>query len=112
MTLLGQPAGELADGGGFAGAIHADDQNDERLAALVNDQRARTGRRISTIAVAQGDDQRRDIRELVARDALLQARQDVLGRLDADIGSEQPGLELLQDLRIDLAALGTRSARS
>ncbi len=38
--------------------------------------------------------------------------EDVLGRLDTDIGAQQPGLELLQRLRVDFSAPGNSSARS
>ena len=41
----------------------------------------------------------------LAGDAPAQVLEDALRRLDADIGAEQPRLELLEDRRIDLASL-------
>ena len=62
------------------------------------------GARISTMLARSAAIRARDVGELLARDARAQSVEDVLGRLDADVRAEQARLELLEDLRIDLAA--------
>jgi len=50
---------------------------------------------------AQRVNERVDISQLPARDALAQRIEDVLRRLDADVGREQPCLKLIEDIGID-----------
>src|SRR5262249_10588206 len=52
--------------------------------------------------LAQSVSQRASVGELLAGHALAQLRQDPLGRLDADVGSDEARLELFEDRGIDL----------
>ena len=54
-------------------------------------------------ALAQRVEQRLDIVELVACDAAIEVSQDLAGGLDADIGAQQPCLQVLEHRGVDLA---------
>jgi hypothetical protein len=96
-------ARELADGRGLAGAVHADDQQHERL--LLRDvERLLRGKQDGGDGVSERGDERVDVLELGARHLLAQLFEDLRGGIDADVGREQTRLELVEDLRVDLPA--------
>ena len=72
--------------------------------AAIDHQRLRAGAEDLDMRCAQGGDQGLDVGEFLARHAPAQLIENVLGGLDADIGREQPRLQLLEDCSIDLAA--------
>ena len=51
--------------------------------------------------LAQRGDQRVDVRQLLARHALAQPREDVLRGLDADVRRQQPRFELFERGGVD-----------
>ena len=102
--FLGEAAGELTDRGRLSRAIHADYQDYERLPLFVNHERACARCEDLGYRRSKSRDERRDIGEFIPRYTLLEAGEDVLGRFDSDVGAQQTGLELLQGLRVDLAA--------
>src|SRR4029077_2439931 len=85
-------------------SVDADDEDDKGLAAGVDGQWNGAGGEDIDDGRAQRLYQSGDVRQLVARHAFLQVRQDVLCRFDADIGHEQAAFELIQNLRVDLAS--------
>ena len=76
--------------------------NGRRLASITSGRAQ--GARICDDARAQRADERLGIGELLARHAAAQLLEDAPARLHADVGADQPRLELIEDGRIDLAA--------
>ena len=95
---------QFADGGRLAGAVDADDQNDIGLDLGVDHERAFDGLQDLDHRLAQGFEQCIDVVELLARDPPPQSFENARARLHAHIGADQPGLEVVQNFRIDLAA--------
>ena len=86
-ALAGEAARELADRRRLARAVHADDQHDVGLAVASITQRLRDRREDLEHRRAQCAEQRVDVAQLLALHALAQRAQDLLGRLDADVGA-------------------------
>jgi hypothetical protein len=94
---------QFADGGGLAGAVDADHQDHIGLDGRIDDQRLLDRLQDLEHGVVQRLEQRVDVAEFLARDAAAQVIENACRRLHAHIGGDQPGLELIQDLGIDLA---------
>ena len=103
LARVGEPARELADGRGLAGAVDADDQQHEGLVRDRSSSGCCDGSRMAVIASVQRRDQRVDVVEFLARDLAAQFLEDVLRGLDADVGGQQARLELVEDFGIDLS---------
>ena len=100
-----QPVRELADGGGLARAVDPHHQNDVGLDRRDRSMSGRsTGRQDVHHGLAQRGEQGIHIVELLARDPPAQLIENAPGRLHADIGGDEPRLEVVEDLGIDLAA--------
>ena len=95
---------ELADRRRLARAVHADDQHDVRLAVRVDLQWLRDRREDLEHRGTQRAEQGLQVAEFLALHALAQRAEDLLGRLDADVGRDQARLEFVEDLVVDLAA--------
>jgi hypothetical protein len=93
---------ELADRGRLAGAVDTDDEYHERLAFL-DLERPRAGRQDRQHRLAQRAQQCVEIGELVAGDLPAQPVQQLPGRLDADIRTDQSRLELIEHAVVDAA---------
>ena len=99
--LVLEAVGQLADGGGLAGSVHADHQDHGRrfdhprrrpLAGFQDLQQVLTDEALQFGGVAQ----------LVTLHALADALQNLLGGAHADISRDQRGFELVQQFGIDL----------
>ena len=101
LALTLQALGQFANGSGLAGAVDADHQDHIRLARRVDRQRLAHRLKDRPHVLAQGAHQRLTVAELLARDALAQTADNTLGRLDPDIGHQQLGLQLLEQIIID-----------
>ena len=100
LELLGQ----LADGGGLADAVHADHQDDVRLLAGVDHQGLLDlGQHLAHILFEQTVE-RLGVLELLAVRVLYQPLDDAGGGVDAKIGGQQLGLQLFEQIVIDLLA--------
>ena len=66
----------------------------------VDHERLRAGREHFCQRRAQCRDERIDIRQFPARDSLAQRIKDVLRRIDADVGRQEPRLKLIEDVGI------------
>jgi hypothetical protein len=95
--------GQLADGGGLARAVHAGDHDDE---GLVGGDLERLLQRPEQLEqdLAQRPLQLFAGLQLVTLDGGLQFVEEVLRRLDADVGHQQGGLQLLQHFVVDAPA--------
>ena len=102
FARIGETAREFADGGGFAGAIHAHHQQHEgfrgELERLL--RRQQDGRD----CIRQRRDQRVDVVEFSARHFSAQLFEDVLRGVDADVGGQQARFEFVEYFGVDLAA--------
>ena len=105
-----QAIGELADGGGFSGAVHADDEEHARRAGgCLADGRARH----AAAGICRGRDedfqdlplqfllQLLRVVNLVLVDLLAQRCEHFLGGAHADVRAQQRRFKLLQQLRIN-----------
>ena len=107
-AVLGdQHPGELADGGGLAGAVDADDQHDGGPAVRAG-RRAASGPASGSTRVssssrsrARTDSASRDAERL---DPGAQPLDQLLGRADADVGGEQGVLDLLPGVLVEPVA--------
>ena len=112
MTVVAfffQAVGEFADGGGFAGAVHADDEEDARLVGgLAVGIGLGGGRRCENFQdlVFQFAFQRAGFFEFVFVYLLAEGGEDFFGGAHAEVGAEQRGFELLQKFGIDGAVAG------
>ena len=103
QALIAQSPRELADAGGLARAVDADDEHHERLGAAHDLQRPLAGLEQLDQPGAHGAQQRLDVVELMARHAPVQVAQDVVRGLDTDVREQQPRLEVLEHRGVDLA---------
>ncbi len=105
-----QAAGEFADGRGFAGAVDADDEDDARFVG-----RFAVGIGIP-VCSGCGEDfqdlifqfalQRAGFGEFVLVHLLAEGGEDFFGGAHAEVGAEQRGFELLQQLGVNGAIAG------
>src|SRR5262249_15256890 len=103
---------ELADRGGLARAVHAREHDDERLAPGSRERRLERREQLGEDRVQLGFELGGALQPALAA-ALAQAREQVLGGIDAGIGREQRGLELLEQRLVDpTAAEQPRQARA
>src|SRR3989304_5193282 len=93
-------AGQLGDGGGLAAAVHPDEESDVGLSGGRGGP-VIGGAEQSRELFAQRAPQRRRLRQIFALHALAQALQELGGGFDAEVGAEQDGFELGEDLRGD-----------
>ena len=100
LELLGQ----LADGGGLADAVHADHQDHIGFLAGVDHQRLLDFRQHLAHVLLEQAIERLGILELLAVRVLHQALNDAAGGIHTKIGGQQLGLQLLEQLVIDLLA--------
>jgi hypothetical protein len=103
-SLGEQPMCQLADGGGFARTVDAHHQDHVRLDRRVDQQRSFDRRQDLDHRLAQGAEQRVHIVELLARHAAAQFIEDARRRFHPDIRRDQARFQVVEDLRIDLAA--------
>ena len=103
-ALVGETTRELADGRGLARAVHADDQDHERTLGRVDHERPADRRHDAEHGLAQRAEQRVEVAEFLARHLPAQAAQDLLRGLDADVGGDEPRLELVEHRVVDAAA--------
>jgi hypothetical protein len=92
---------QLADGGGLARTVDTDDQDHERLVLRRDDQRLFDRAQQGSQFFLQGLVQGIGIGQLLARDFLGQALDDDGGRLDAHVGRQQAGLDLVEEIVVD-----------
>jgi len=105
LAALGrQAAGELADGGGLARAVHADHQDHVRAPRLVDLERSAHRADDVEQRLAQRVEQCVEVAEFLARHLAAQVVEDLLRGLDADVGTDQARLEFVEDGIVDLAA--------
>ena len=110
-AFLAKAVGELADAGGLARAVDADNENHARAAAILRSGDAAGCRHIRPDRrVQDSNDVRLDlalelrgIGERVAVHLFAHGIEDFARRLHAQVGGEQRGLQILEDRRIDLA---------
>ena len=95
---------QLADRRRLAGAVDADHQDDERAMCGADVERLRNRLENCGQGPPQAFAQCVDVFEFLAREALLQRSDNPLGGLDADIGHDQFGLEIIEHVFVDLAA--------
>ncbi len=102
-----QAIGEFADGGGLAGAVDADDEQDARFVGWSSIRGVRIGLRGRRCGenfqdlIFQFAFQRAGFYELVLVHLLAQRGEDFLGGAHAEVSAEQRGFELFQQLGID-----------
>src|SRR5882672_209813 len=109
-SFLAQPVREFSDAGGLARAVDADNENDAGAAAILGSGNAAPGRYIRPDGRVQyANDVRLDfvlqlrgIGERVAVHLFAHGIQNLARRLDAQVGGEKRGLQILEDRRIDL----------
>ena len=99
-----QPVRELADGGGLAGAVDPHHQDDIGLDAGIDDERPLHRRENLHHGGVQGPEQGIHVVEFLARHAPPQLVEDAGGGGHADVGGDQAGLEVVENLGVDLAA--------
>ena len=104
LAVEPQAVGELADRGGLAGAVHADDQHDAR--ALSGPRERRLGSRRRSPAVRSVSRARR---LSPRRDAARTPSSRRAGRRQAHVGAEQQLFERLD--RVDVDAVGLALGR-
>ena len=75
----------------------------------IDDERLRHGRQQRRDVLAQRGEQRLDVAQLLARDALAQPFDELLGDRHAAVGLQQPRLELLERRGVDPAAAEDRA---
>jgi alpha-D-ribose 1-methylphosphonate 5-triphosphate synthase subunit PhnG len=92
------PAGRLA------GAVYADHENDERSVALGNDERMFHRRQDFPHRLTQTIFQCIEVLQFLASQSFLQACDDGLCRVNADIGQDELRFQLLENTVVDLAA--------
>ncbi len=101
--------GELAAGGGLAGAVHADHHDDLGRRGGVRDGRVDRGEDAEQLGLEQ-DFELRAAGDALAQRALAQAGEDGVGRRAADVGGEQRQLQVVERAVVDLA--GERGDRA
>ena len=99
-----EPLCQLADAGGLARAVHAHDHDDERTSVPVDDQGPGAGLEDRDQLLAQCAHQRLAIGQFAPRHAGPKLLEDLLRGGNADVGADQPCLELIQQFGVDLAA--------
>ncbi|MNS37603.1 hypothetical protein D3C72_698250 [compost metagenome] len=92
---------QLADGGGLAGTVDADDQNHERLVLRGDFQWLLDGFEHGRQLGLQGFVQGIGVSQFLARNLLRQTLNDHRGGFDTDVGSQQTGLEVLEQFVIN-----------
>ena len=103
LEAVGRELGrELADGGGLAGAVDADDQDHKRLSARVDGERPRDGLKRAL------DLGREDALDLVGADPLLVAPAgdrlaDARRRAEPKVGLDENVLEIVEGSGVELA---------
>jgi hypothetical protein len=102
-SLLFQQSCELADRRGLAGAVDADDENRKGRSSAVDYQRLLSRRQDVEQRTAQRAEQRVQIGELLALNLAAQFVENTIGRLDADVCSDQPRFELVEHRVVDAA---------
>ena len=114
QSLLLQLPRQLADGRGLAGAVDADDENRERRGSAVDCERLLRWPQDLQQRAAQRREQRIEIAELLACDLAPQVFEDALRGFDADVGGDQPRLQLVEHAcrRCGRLATGSRDRRS
>ncbi len=95
--------GEFADGGGLACAVHAREHEDERFVRRDVERRLKRHEHVDQRVLECGL-QLRCVGEALAPDFFLQDVEQMLGGVDADIGGDKDGLQLLVQFGVDLAA--------
>ena len=108
LALRLEMLGQLADGGGLAGAVDAGQHDDEGL-VRGDVERLLQRRQQSSRPSLQRLLELGGFGQLVALDAASQVVEQGLGRIDADIGGDQDGFQFFVQLVIDLAAARTGS---
>ena len=113
LAALGAEARrELADGGGLARAVHADDQNDERLGGRVDHQRLRD--RAEHLLDLRGEDRLHfGVADLLVVASFADRGRDARGGIDAEVGADQQFLQFLDGRGVKLALryeVGDRAA--
>src|SRR5712664_2377440 len=109
-AFLAQPVREFSDTCGLARAVDPDNKNHVRAAAILRGGNAAPGRHIRPDGRVQyANDVRLDfvlqlrgIGERVAVHLFAHGIQNLARRLDAQVGGEKRGLQILEDRRIDL----------
>ena len=96
-----QVPGELAERGGLAGAVDADHEDDRGVVAQVDRVLARAGDARQQLGQAAG--QRLAALDVAGLGLLLELRDDLRGRLGADVGHDQRLLQALPRLLVDVA---------
>ena len=93
--------GELADGGGLAGPVDADDQDDGRR---LGDARRGAFAGLQNFEQVLADQalQLGGVGDLVALHALADALQNFVGGAYADVGGDERVLQLVEEVGIDL----------
>src|SRR5229473_2232689 len=107
-AFFAQSIGELADAGGFAGAIDADDEDDARAFAIGRTGDNRGMYRLGG-SVEDAHDVRldfgfelRSVRERVAVQLFAHGIENFARRADPEVGGKQRGFELLEERRINI----------
>ena len=95
-----EPEAELGGGGGLAGAVHADDEDDERFAiGAGRGWQEIVGQPLGELAAG-------DFHDVLAGDLAAEVAEfvdDGGGEADAEIGADQVGLEVVP---VDFRAVG------
>jgi hypothetical protein len=104
QALVLEAPGQLADGGGLAGAVDADHQNHERPVLRVDIEWLFHRREDVHERAPEPIAQRLDVLEFLASEALLQVFDDSSRRVDADVGHHEQRFEFLERVFVDLAA--------
>ncbi len=101
MTLIAPPAGQFTDGRGLAGAIDADREHHERLVAA-DIQRFLDRLEQGDQRLAQCGQQGRGVGEFALVHALAQVLDQLGTGLDTDVGADQGGFQLVEQVVIEL----------
>src|SRR5262249_44598237 len=107
QALFAQAIGQLADTGGLASAVHADDENDTRAVAVARSQRCnRSARGVENPRDVRFDlaPELRRVRERVAIELFADCVEDLAGGTYAEIGREKRRFQLFEQRRIDLGS--------
>src|SRR5262249_5826443 len=111
LPVGGQARRELADRRRLAAAVHADDQEDERMRRAEVDGR-RGQRQHLGGAAAQARPDRGGRRQLAARQRAADLLEQLLTGAHADVGGQQHLLDLVDDRRVYLLLPGEDCAEA
>ena len=104
LARVRETARELADGGGLARAVHADDQQHEGLVRRRCRAASATGSRIAAMASVSAAISASTSSSSLRATFLRSSSRMCCGGFDADVGGQQARFELVEDFGVDLAA--------